>query len=114
MASTTHVFVVQRGTALYERYEDKFIGIVGIYATLEDANRAVQVSQREFMKEFGIEEVTGDDDEFVGFCYEDRGGVKDGEASPAGTPVGLFWEFDDGLCWYTCGVECFRVIGSSR
>lgn len=113
-SSTTHVFVVQRGTALYNRYEDKFIGIVGIFATLADANRAVQVCQREFMKESGIEEAAGDDDdEFTGFCYEDRGSIKDGETPLAGgTPVGLYWEFDDGSCWYSCGVECFQLLGS--
>jgi len=114
MTTTTHVFLVQRGTALYERYEDKFTSVLGVFAKLEDANQAVQACRQEFMKEFGIDDAAaGDDEEFTGFCYEDRGSIKDGEAPAAGTPVGLYWEFDDGLCWYSCGVECFRLLGSS-
>jgi len=112
-----HVFIVKRGTALYSNYEDKFIGIVGVFAKLEDANRAVLLCQREFMQEFGIDEAASAE-EFNGFCYEDRGGGGGGgqddvQPSPTGTPVGLFWEFDDGSSWYLCGVECFHVLGGT-
>lgn len=113
----THVFVVQRGTALYDRYEDRFIAIVGVFAALDDANAAVRACRREFMEEFGISDDDEDDGGFAGFCYEDRGEVieEDGRAATSpggGTPVGFYWEFDDGSCWHSCGVECFPLLGS--
>jgi hypothetical protein len=122
------IFVVQRGTALYEHYEDKFASIIGVFFSLDAANGAVEACRREFMADFGIieEEARGgdddDDDEFDGFCYEDRGGGSDEEEDgkerggglgleAGGMPVGSYWEFDDGTCWYSCGVECWLVMG---
>lgn len=83
------------------------MGIVGIFATLEGANRAVLLCQQEFMEEFDVRKATSDD-EFDGFCYEDRG---PGQPTRAGTSVGMYWEFDDGASWYSCGIEAFQVIG---
>ncbi|KAJ9165801.1 hypothetical protein NKR19_g14 [Coniochaeta hoffmannii] len=128
----SYIYLVQRGTALYSCYEDRFKDVVGVYSALEDANRAVRECQRGFMAEFKIEASStrnddGDDDdarEFVGFCWEDRGnwrgdaeGAKEGGRvaanvrGKAGRPVGLYWEFDDGQCWFSCGVECWPVVG---
>ena len=140
----SHVYVVQRATALYQSYEDRFIDIVGVFASLEAANKAVRRCQREFMTEFKIEEGINGEDLF-GFCWEDRGGYagdgrqehseregkertrvekpenkvdgKRGESASVtkagGKEVGLYWEFDDGACWYSCGVECWPVLGSA-
>lgn len=51
---------------------EKFIDVVGTFATLEDANRAVQDSQQEFIKKFGINDPTNEH-EGAGFRYEDHG-----------------------------------------
>lgn len=108
------VFLVQRATALYSSYEDKFAEVIGVYSTLEDANAAVRGSRREFMAEFGIEEEEGEGEgeggDFTGFVYEDRGSGESRKGNQR-VPVGLYWEFEDGVCFYSCGVECWPVLG---
>ena len=108
-ADKPRVYIVQRGTAFYQSFDDKFIEIVGVFASLKDANRAVSLCRKQFMEEFGIPEPT-EDDQFIGFRMEDHGDTFTGEPSLTGVPAGLYWEFDNGTGWYTCGVECFAVI----
>lgn len=47
---------MQRGTALYEHYEDKFTSIIGVFGSLDAANSAVEACRREFIADFGIME----------------------------------------------------------
>ncbi len=111
-ASTNgRIFIVQRGTAFYQSFEDRFIEIVGVFASLKDANAAVRLCKKEFMAEFGIAEPeSAEADDNTGFRIEDRGDEYHGTPSLTGTSVGLYWELDNGTGWYTCGVECYGVI----
>lgn len=111
MALRSKVFIVQKGAANLDGYPEKINEIVGVFASLKDANVAVKQCQQEFMKEFGIAEEE-DKNEFIGFKVEDRGDEYDDTPPPGGVLVGYYWEFDEDLegYFYSCSVYCFPLI----
>jgi hypothetical protein len=113
----THVFIVQKSAASLAGYAEAqtITEIAGVFASLVDANALVRQCQKEFMRDFAIEEheVPGD---FIGFKTEDKGDVYDGTPSPTGTQVGYYWEYDEDLVghFYSCGVKCFPLIAGAK